>query len=77
MVFGKSDQQRDEEEQARLRSLLDNPPRWWAWYPVKVETGEWVWWEDVECVYDIMQDYHTGYLTLWSTKFKYRRIGSE
>ncbi len=77
MIFGKSDQQRDQEEQDHLRSLKDNPPRWFAWYPVRLDTGEWAWWEDVECIYDVMGNYTTGYLTLWSTKFKYRRITGE
>ena len=44
---------------------------WFAWYPVKTESGEWAWLENVGRVTDIYLDYYWQYV---KKKYKYYKL---
>lgn len=56
MIFGKTWQQKQEEEQAYLRSIQDGV-KWFAWYPVRLENGSWVWLEWVKLHYGVYEGF--------------------
>lgn len=47
MKFGKTFKQKQEEKQKLLRSLY-GWHKWFAWYPVQLDTERWAWLETVE-----------------------------
>jgi len=48
MIWGITDAARYERRQARLAALYYKPYRWFAWRPVRLDDGRWVWWEWIE-----------------------------
>lgn len=46
MIFGKTDEERRVVEQARLRRLMEGYVKF-AWLPIKLEDGRYVWFEHV------------------------------
>lgn len=44
--WGKTDEQRKQEE-AEAKRKAREPKKWFAWYPVELEDGSNVWWEEV------------------------------
>lgn len=81
MKFGKTRAEKYAEEQANLEYRYKNPKTWFAWYPVQIDTGEWVWWEHVKVIEPI-NDYGaegitTGYHYHSSLSNTYKRIKND
>jgi hypothetical protein len=75
MIIGKTYKEQDAEEQAKLKKFKETPPTWFAWCPVKIKSGEWVWLERVEIIYAIWDSPYTTNRLLSDYEIReYRRI---
>jgi hypothetical protein len=54
-----------------METLNDYQSIWFAWYPVKTESGQWVWLENVGRILDINVDCYLGYT---KEKYKYYKL---
>jgi len=56
MIFGKTTEQMEAEVQEYLRELQKGYI-WFAWYPVQLDNGRWIWLEKVRVFPPVYQSY--------------------
>ncbi len=65
MIFGKTNRQKYDEEQAKLELLLGRQP-YYAWFPTKLNNGDWAWLEHIYKDYGHYKD-EWGYISYHHT----------
>jgi len=70
MHWGKTDAEKEKSKQKRLESLHNTWQPAFAWHPVKLDDGTWIWFEWYEYKYLIYQHYGRFYI---STDLIYKR----
>lgn len=71
MLFGKTYKQKEEAEQARLKSLYNVRKKTFAWLPTKLQDGRSVWLRTVWVAYPVTKCYDGEYLYKWFSEKSY------
>ena len=59
MIFGKTDSQKLAERNAKILRKAKGVSKY-AWYPVKVDNGQWIWLEFYYAYYHVIDNYYAG-----------------